>query len=249
MFYKLDWEAWGVRVIVFPTSAKPMVEGVRRVQGGVGHSRNPILKLLSLQTIIMSSWPVSHQLCVVGGGYNLQLRKAFRQNYLIFGSVDCRCGESHYVESLFKVECKFLVFSHHWQLSVRSYKIIINVIEMEQGPINPFSSNRSTASSTPSPISSPESVRRHLTTSSLHGLGREHLHRRRRPDAIDNSSLLAPPSSSLQKIPSLTSEGGRLRRDVEEGRDFKVIPHSLWCALQQWYGSSTGLRRQVLLPL
>lgn len=45
----------------------------------------------------------------------------------------------------------------------------------------------------------------------------------------------------------LTGEGGRLKRNVPlvQGRDFVLVPDSLWKALQQWYGGSPALPRQV----
>lgn len=45
---------------------------------------------------------------------------------------------------------------------------------------------------------------------------------------------------------SLTGEGGRLRTDIVEGRDFKVLPQTLWNALQQWYGAGVALPRQII---
>ena len=46
---------------------------------------------------------------------------------------------------------------------------------------------------------------------------------------------------------NLTGEGGRLRTDVTllRGRDFELVPESLWKALVQWYGGAPGLPRQV----
>lgn len=68
----------------------------------------------------------------------------------------------------------------------------------------------------------------------------------RRPGAIDNFSLLVTPPTSLSKIQSLTGEGGRLRTDILEGRDFKLLPQTLWNAIQQWYGAGVALPRQVI---
>lgn len=49
------------------------------------------------------------------------------------------------------------------------------------------------------------------------------------------------------QIPQLTSEGGRLKRNIPlvQGRDFVLIPDSLWKVLQQWYGGAPALPRQV----
>jgi hypothetical protein len=105
---------------------------------------------------------------------------------------------------------------------------------------------RSTCSSSPSPINSPESVRRQLNGSQRPG-GATAGGRRRRPGAIDNSHLLSFIQPNLSRIPSITNEGGRLRRDLMEGRDFKILPKSLWNALQQWYGVGVALPRQVII--
>jgi hypothetical protein len=108
---------------------------------------------------------------------------------------------------------------------------------------------RSTCSSSPSPINSPEIVRRQLA-GSINGSHRSGTAgRRRRPGAIDNSHLLYHVPANMSRIISLTNEGGRLRRDLLEGRDFKTLPKSLWTALQQWYGVGVALPRQVSLYL
>lgn len=102
-------------------------------------------------------------------------------------------------------------------------------------------------SNSPSPISSPGSTRRQLN-SGLNGYGRTvNQSRRRRPDAIDNTSLLATSVTGAIKVPSLTSEGGRLKRDLVADRDFKLVPQTLWNALYQWYGAGVCLPRQVRL--
>lgn len=111
-------------------------------------------------------------------------------------------------------------------------------------------------SSTPSPVNSPGSVRRVLTgsangsgsiSSTYSGGGSASSGRKpRRPGAIDNFSLLVTPPAHLAKIQSLTGEGGRLRKDIVEGRDFKLLPQTLWNALQQWYGAGVALPRQVI---
>ncbi|KAK4322970.1 hypothetical protein Pmani_006294 [Petrolisthes manimaculis] len=66
-----------------------------------------------------------------------------------------------------------------------------------------------------------------------------------RPPAIDNSPLVEPNTS---KVTLLTGEGGRLKRTVPlvQGRDFVLVPDSLWKALQQWYGGTPALPRQVI---
>ncbi|XP_045101683.1 ubiquitin carboxyl-terminal hydrolase 32-like isoform X2 [Portunus trituberculatus] len=66
-----------------------------------------------------------------------------------------------------------------------------------------------------------------------------------RPPAIDNSPLV---ETNTAKVTLLTGEGGRLKRNVPlvEGRDFVLVPDSLWKALQQWYGGAPALPRQVI---
>ena len=51
------------------------------------------------------------------------------------------------------------------------------------------------------------------------------------------------------KVTLLTGEGGRLKRNIPlvQGRDFFLVPESLWKALQQWYGGAPALPRQVIL--
>lgn len=53
--------------------------------------------------------------------------------------------------------------------------------------------------------------------------------------------------TSLLQVMLLTGEGGRLKRNVPlvQGRDFVLVPDSLWKALQQWYGGAPALPRQV----
>ncbi|CAL8129565.1 unnamed protein product [Orchesella dallaii] len=104
------------------------------------------------------------------------------------------------------------------------------------------------SSSTPSPVNSPGSVRRGLTGSINGSSASSYTNggRKRRPGAIDSFHLLINPPSTLNKIPSLTGEGGRLRTDIVEGRDFKILPQTLWNALQQWYGAGVALPRQVI---
>ena len=100
-------------------------------------------------------------------------------------------------------------------------------------------------SSSPSPVNSPSCPRKQLN-GSLNGYGRGLVQsRRRRPDAIDNASLLAPSVTGAVRVPSLTSEGGRLKRDLVADRDFKAVPQVLWNALYQWYGAGVPLARQV----
>lgn len=69
------------------------------------------------------------------------------------------------------------------------------------------------------------------------------------PGMIDNQSLIAP--ILYKQIPTLTGEGGRLKRDLTlvQHRDFELVPDSLWKALSQWYGGPLPLPRQVIQPL
>uniref|UniRef100_A0A182JE81 ubiquitinyl hydrolase 1 n=1 Tax=Anopheles atroparvus TaxID=41427 RepID=A0A182JE81_ANOAO len=68
------------------------------------------------------------------------------------------------------------------------------------------------------------------------------------PGTIDNGSLIAP--HIYKQIPTLTGEGGRLKRDLTlvQHRDFELVPDSLWKALAQWYGGPLPLPRQVIQP-
>uniref|UniRef100_A0A182PRW5 ubiquitinyl hydrolase 1 n=1 Tax=Anopheles epiroticus TaxID=199890 RepID=A0A182PRW5_9DIPT len=68
------------------------------------------------------------------------------------------------------------------------------------------------------------------------------------PGTIDNSCLIAP--NIYKQIPTLTGEGGRLKRDLTlvQHRDFELVPDSLWKALAQWYGGPLPLPRQVIQP-
>ncbi|XP_076255455.1 ubiquitin specific protease 32 isoform X3 [Rhynchophorus ferrugineus] len=67
------------------------------------------------------------------------------------------------------------------------------------------------------------------------------------PGPIDNSNLVA---ESTFKVPTLTGEGGRLKRDTPlvSHRDFELVPDSLWKALSMWYGGPLPLPRQVIKP-
>uniref|UniRef100_A0A182NQT2 ubiquitinyl hydrolase 1 n=1 Tax=Anopheles dirus TaxID=7168 RepID=A0A182NQT2_9DIPT len=69
------------------------------------------------------------------------------------------------------------------------------------------------------------------------------------PGTIDNGCLIAP--HIYKQIPTLTGEGGRLKRDLTlvQHRDFELVPDSLWKALAQWYGGPLPLPRQVIQPL
>lgn len=67
------------------------------------------------------------------------------------------------------------------------------------------------------------------------------------PGPIDNSNLVA---ESKFRVPTLTGEGGRLKRDTPlvQHRDFELVPDSLWKALSMWYGGPLPLPRQVICP-
>ncbi|CAB3376870.1 Hypothetical predicted protein [Cloeon dipterum] len=71
-----------------------------------------------------------------------------------------------------------------------------------------------------------------------------------RPGPVDNTSLVVPPPvTGINKIPPLTAEGGKLRRsNLVKGRDYQLLPLALWKALEQWYGGSPALPRQVIRP-
>ena len=65
------------------------------------------------------------------------------------------------------------------------------------------------------------------------------------PGLIENSCLVQLPPP---KVPSLTGEGGKLKSSakLQRGKDYELIPERLWKALQQWYGGSLPLPRQVI---
>lgn len=69
------------------------------------------------------------------------------------------------------------------------------------------------------------------------------------PGTIDNHSLVE--ASVYKSVPTLTGEGGRLKRDTTlcQHRDFELIPDSLWRALSMWYNGPLALPRQVIQPL
>lgn len=64
-----------------------------------------------------------------------------------------------------------------------------------------------------------------------------------KPGPINNAGLIF---MSTTKVTSLTGEGGQLKRNMLlQGRDFQLVPCSLWKALIQWYRGSPALPRQV----
>lgn len=67
-----------------------------------------------------------------------------------------------------------------------------------------------------------------------------------RPGAIDNRPLV---NTDPMKAPTLTMEGGRLRRLLQlvPGRDFEIVPEPVWRALYHWYGANLSLPRPVIL--
>ncbi|KAJ8280946.1 hypothetical protein GJAV_G00061360 [Gymnothorax javanicus] len=66
-----------------------------------------------------------------------------------------------------------------------------------------------------------------------------------RPGAIDNQPLITP---EPMKAPTLTMEGGRLRRtqNLLPHQDFEMVPESVWRALYHWYGANLSLPRPVI---
>uniref|UniRef100_A0A8D8Y4L7 ubiquitinyl hydrolase 1 n=1 Tax=Cacopsylla melanoneura TaxID=428564 RepID=A0A8D8Y4L7_9HEMI len=105
------------------------------------------------------------------------------------------------------------------------------------------------------PLDKPSTHYTHNRTASYHSLNYEPfspsqspmLSRRRisKPGPIDNNCLIVPTDT---KIPSLTGEGGKLRKNLElsKGREFELIPASLWKVLHSWYGGGPSLPRQVI---
>lgn len=69
------------------------------------------------------------------------------------------------------------------------------------------------------------------------------------PGTIDNQCLVEP--SVYKNVPTLTGEGGRLKRDTTlcQHRDFELVPDTLWRALSMWYNGPLALPRQVIQPV
>ncbi|XP_061923312.1 ubiquitin carboxyl-terminal hydrolase 32 [Entelurus aequoreus] len=65
-----------------------------------------------------------------------------------------------------------------------------------------------------------------------------------RPAAIDNQGLVA---SEPAKAPTLTLEGGRLKRCLKKDEDFTMVPEPVWRALYHWYGANLSLPRPVIM--
>lgn len=103
------------------------------------------------------------------------------------------------------------------------------------------STNKLNGTVMPSPTGSPRALHRSLPSQSQFYLTVQ------KPTAIDNSALVVV---NLPKVPTLTGEGGKLKRNVvlTRGRDFELVPEPVWKALFQWYGGSPALPRQVILP-
>ncbi|XP_067864309.1 ubiquitin carboxyl-terminal hydrolase 32 isoform X2 [Heptranchias perlo] len=66
-----------------------------------------------------------------------------------------------------------------------------------------------------------------------------------KPGAIDNQSLVMQASV---KAPTLTLEGGRLKRNpaLVRGKDYEIVPEPVWRALYHWYGANLSLPRPVI---
>lgn len=49
------------------------------------------------------------------------------------------------------------------------------------------------------------------------------------------------------QAPTLTMEGGRLKRSLQRapGRDFEMVPEPVWRAFYHWYGANLSLPRPV----
>lgn len=60
---------------------------------------------------------------------------------------------------------------------------------------------------------------------------------------ILNADVCAVPLQA----PTLTMEGGRLKRSLQlvPGRDFETVPEPVWRALYHWYGANLSLPRPV----
>ncbi|EDV23557.1 uncharacterized protein TRIADDRAFT_58322 [Trichoplax adhaerens] len=64
------------------------------------------------------------------------------------------------------------------------------------------------------------------------------------PGLIDNLCLVESPN---RRIPTLTNEGGRLKKNVNliPRRDYQLLPEAVFKALCQWYGCNLSLPRHV----
>ena len=52
---------------------------------------------------------------------------------------------------------------------------------------------------------------------------------------------------TFKQVQSLTADGGKLKCTVPlvRGRDFEIVPESVWKALVQWHTGSPALPRNV----
>lgn len=47
------------------------------------------------------------------------------------------------------------------------------------------------------------------------------------------------------QLPNWTNDGGTLKSNLEEGKDFQLLPEQLWLALHSWYQGDPQLPRPV----
>ncbi|XP_061538525.1 ubiquitin carboxyl-terminal hydrolase 32 isoform X5 [Phycodurus eques] len=92
------------------------------------------------------------------------------------------------------------------------------------------------------PERSPDGLGRAETAKIAHG--HISLQAAQRPGAIDNQDLVA---IDPIKVPTLTMEGGRLKRSLRNHRHFEIVPEPVWRALYHWYGANLSLPRPVIL--
>ena len=54
----------------------------------------------------------------------------------------------------------------------------------------------------------------------------------------------------MLQVPTLTNEGGILKRDrrLQRGVDYEIVPESLWKALALWYGKGTFTLPRTVSP-
>lgn len=69
-----------------------------------------------------------------------------------------------------------------------------------------------------------------------------------KPGPINNTVLILP--DSKKQVPSLTNEGGRLRRQppLSLCKDYETLPDPVWKALFLWYAGGPALPRNVIIP-
>eukprot|EP01052_Picozoa_sp_SAG31_P009620 SAG31_NODE_509_length_14732_cov_13.043600_8_plen_437_part_01 len=66
------------------------------------------------------------------------------------------------------------------------------------------------------------------------------------PGEIDNVPLLDALVASDAEATAKSAKVLRLKADLEEQRDFKLLPEKLWVTMQKWYGGGPVIRRKMI---